>query len=484
MPCTVGQMATIGDLPDDVLLTMFDFYVVGYQDLCFIEQFFGHHDAIRSWQSLVQVCRRWRGLVFASPRRLKLQLYCTTTTPARKTLDVWPALPLIIRGGVSETIVDNVIAQLEHSDRICKINLLWCTNSQIEKLWAIMQAPFPELTILSLSFGPPSNRLVLPDLFLGGSAPRLRFLALETFQFPGLPKLLLSATHLVHLSLSNIPHSGYISPEAMVTYLSVLTSLEEFRLRFDSPQSCPDQETRRSPPPTRSILPALTFFSFKGVNEYLDDIVSRIDAPKLCRLSTTFFNDIDFSTPGLSQFINRTPTLGPYSDGEAYFIFGYSDAVVELHWQSHPKPFHRRMFEVKILCKVSDWQLSPLAQICALSLHPLLTMENLYIYEIVFPVPDWKDDTENSEWLNLLLPFTAVKNLYLSKLFSPLIAPALQELTGARTTEVLPALKNVLLEGFQPSEPVQEGIAQFISARQLIKCPVAISVWERPKRTL
>ena len=481
MLCAVGQVATIGDLPDDVLLIIFDFYVVGYQDLGFIEQFFGHHDAIRSWQSLVQVCRRWRGLVFASPRRLKLQLYCTTTTPARKTLDVWPALPLIIRGGVSETIVDNVIAQLEHSDRICKINLLWCTNSQIEKLWAIMQAPFPELTILSLSFGPPSNRLVLPDLFLGGSAPRLRFLALETFQFPGLPKLLLSATHLVHLSLSNIPHSGYISPEAMVTCLSVLTSLEEFRLQFDSPQSCPDQETRRSPPPTRPILPALTFFSFKGVNEYLDDLVSRIDAPKICRLSTTFFNDIDFSTPGLSQFINRTPTLGPYSDGEACFTFCYSEAVVEL--QPHPKPSHRRMFEVKILCKVSDWQLSSLAQICALSLQPLLTMENLYI-GIVFPAPDWKGDIENTEWLNLLLPFTAVKNLYLSKQLLPHIAPALQELTGARTTEVLPALQNVLLEGFQPSEPVQEGIGQFISARQLINRPVAISVWERPKHML
>jgi hypothetical protein len=66
-----------------------------------------------------------------------------------------------------------------------------------------------------------------------------------------------------------------------------------------------------------------------------------------------------------------------------------------------------------------------------------------------------------------------VKNLYLSKQYSG-IALALQELTGGRITEVLPALKNVLLEGFQ--EPVQEGIAQFISARQLTD-PVAISAW-------
>ena len=37
--------------------------------------------------------------------------------------------------------------------------------------------------------------------------------------FPGLPKLLLSATHLVQLWLANIPHSGYISPDVMVAHL-------------------------------------------------------------------------------------------------------------------------------------------------------------------------------------------------------------------------------------------------------------------------
>ncbi|KAF8491314.1 hypothetical protein F5888DRAFT_1892187 [Russula emetica] len=137
------------------------------------------------------------------------------------------------------------------------------------------------------------------------------------------------------------------------------------------------------------------------------------------------------------------------------------------------------MVEVKILCQVSDWQLSSLAQICTLSLHLFLTMENLYIYESQESPPNWKDVTENTEWFNLLLPFTAVKNLYLSKQFLPRITPALQELTGGRTTEVLPALQNVLLEGFQPSEPVQEGIAQFIAARQLTDHPVTISVWDR-----
>ena len=60
---------------------------------------------------------------------------------------------------------------------------------------------------------------VVSDTFLGRSAPRLRIFALGGIPFPGLPKLLMSATHLVYLHLSDIPHSGYISPDAMITAL-------------------------------------------------------------------------------------------------------------------------------------------------------------------------------------------------------------------------------------------------------------------------
>jgi hypothetical protein len=474
MRCDVGRVLTIDDLPDDDLLAIFDFYVVSYQDLDFIDAVWGDRDTIRkieSWQSLVHVCRRWRCLVFGSPRRLNLQLLCTPERSARKSLDVWPALPLLIRGYVTETSVDNVIAELKHSDRISQIDLQCDTTLQIEKLLKAMQVPFPELALLCLTCEDLSGP-VLPDSFLCGSAPRLRFLALNSIPFPGLPNLLLSATHLVYLNLLDIPHSGYISPEAMITCLSLLTSLEQLFLGFNSPQSCPDQESRRPPPPTRSILPVLTVFWFKGVSEYLEDLVSWIDSPRLDWLSITFFNDLDFNTPELNQFISRTPALGEYD--EARLIFYSHQALVRLR-QFQPE----RSDEVTILCQVLDWQLSSLAQICTFSLHLFLTMENLYIYDNLRSPPNWKDDIENTEWLDLLLPFTAVKNLYLSKQFSPRIAPALLELTGGRATEVLPALQNVLLEGYQPSEPVEEGITQFISARRLTNHPVAISAWDR-----
>jgi len=79
--------------------------------------------------------------------------------------------------------------------------------------------------------------------------------------------------------------------------------------------------------------------------------------------------------------------------------------------------------------------------------HLFLTTENLYIHGDLSTRPNWKDDIENTEWSDLSLPFTAVKNLYLSKQFSPRIAPALQELSGERTNKVLSYLKNILLDG-------------------------------------
>ena len=120
--CDVGQVVTIDGLPDDDLLAIFDFCVFKYEDLDLrVPSDSDTKRKIQSWQSLVHVCRRWRGLVFVSQRRLNLQLFCVTRAggSARKSsLDVWPALPLVIQGHVYDSSVDNVIALLEHSDRI------------------------------------------------------------------------------------------------------------------------------------------------------------------------------------------------------------------------------------------------------------------------------------------------------------------------------------------------------------------------------
>jgi hypothetical protein len=174
-----------------------------------------------------------------------------------------------------------------------------------------MQVPFPELTDLRLRVveEPFLPMTALPDSFLNGSAPRLQTLHLNSIPIssPGLPKLLLSATHLVQLWLQHIRYHGYISPEMMVTCLSTLTSLESLKIDFDYTPSYPAQENQTLHLSTRSVLPALTYFSYRGRNEYLDDFVSRIDAPRLNVLKIV--NESHNDLPQLAQFARRTPSI-------------------------------------------------------------------------------------------------------------------------------------------------------------------------------
>ncbi len=363
---------------------------------------------------------------------------------------------------------DDTIVALGQNNRVCEVHLQCFADGQLEKVLAAMQVPFPELTVLLLTFTrkdatPP----IISDSFMGGSAPRLLVLGLSSIPFPGLQKLLLSATHLFHLDLSNIPHSGYISPEAMATLLSVLSSLETLLLRFQSPQSRPDWVNRRPPPSKRSVIPALKHFDFKGVIEYLEDLVAFIDAPQLHYSSISFFNQMDFDGPRLAQFISHVQT--PKNDAHVQF----RDATAGV--QLSPEPV---AFEIKISCIEPDWQLSSVAQVCNSCLPPLSMIEDLYI-EHQYSQLVWKNDAiENILWLELLRPFPAVKNLYLSKEFAPGIAAALQEIVG---TEVLPSLQNIFVERLEASGPFQENIGKFVAARELSGHSITISVWDRPR---
>ena len=461
-------MISFDTLPDEVLLAIFNSYLCGCQNI---------QEKAEAWQSLVHVCRRWRSIVFGSPRHLDLQLVCTTRTRTRDTLDVWPAFPLIIWYFSNPTgSVDNIIAGLEHRDRVCQIHLVDIPSSDVEIILAEMQQPFPELIYLGLE----SNGETVPvvsDSLLGGSAPSLYFLVLSRVRFPGLPKLLSFATHLGALVLSNIPHSGYFSPDTLATAFSTLTSLDYLVIEFQSPRSCPNSASRRPPPPARPVLPVLTRFYFKGVSEYLEDFLALIDAPQLHDTSIALFNDIVFDMPQFVQFISRTLTSRAPETLSAYITLRDGAARVNLSSQRSGSG----RLHVEILCRGLDWQVSVLEQVCTSCLPPLSMLQDLYINKDPYSEPGRKDDIEDRLYLELLYPFTGVKNLYLSEAFSPHIAPALQELVEGRTTVVLPALQNIFLEGFESSEPVQEGIRQFVVARQAGGHPIEISRWTNPE---
>jgi hypothetical protein len=457
---------TIETLPDDVLLEIFNFYLDGIYD-------------DNGWHKLVHVCRNWRCIVFASPRRLNLRLLFSNKSHVGKMVQIWPPFPIVVsfrgrgRRRVGQKVANNFIAALKsnHKDRICEIDLLEVLfpSSRLEKVVEAMQEPFPALSRLSFGISD-ETALVLPDSFVGGSAPRLRSLHLKKVPFPALPKLLLTASDLVLLLLEDIPNSGYISPEVMVTCLPTLTRLEEFSLLFQYTRSLPDPQNRRLHPLPRAVLPALRRFYFHGFNEYLEDLVARIEAPRPNEVRITFFTRLIFEVSQLSRFLSFAESFkGLNHVALRVHLTGVEVTLTDTPLNGRPA---LRLLYLETSCKGSDWQVSSLAQIFS-SFFPLPpNLERLSIQE--GSRLDWHNSLESTQWLELLRPFTAVRHLYLSQPFAFCIAPALAG-SSERVTAVLPMLQSLsLYEKGGRIKSVQDAIEQFITARQLSGHPVAL----------
>src|SRR6267142_1578608 len=109
-------------LPDNVLLDIFDFYREDPAASRYRPDSFS--DTWR-WKTLIQVCRKWRWVIFGSSRRLDLRLVCTDKTPTRTLLDIWPPFYIAItrRYMVNEKSVGNVIAAVGHHDRVSHVSI-------------------------------------------------------------------------------------------------------------------------------------------------------------------------------------------------------------------------------------------------------------------------------------------------------------------------------------------------------------------------
>ena len=449
-------------LSDDVLLEIFHFC----QEIYF--ESLEYDGYVEDWQVLVHVCHRWRQIVFASPLRLDLRIHCNSRTPVRKCLDVWPTFPLLIEDfyyldkGIG---IGNIIAALEHPHRVSVLTLDEVTGPMLVRMITVMQEPFPALENLYLYAPYKSNDIpVLPSEFLGRSAPCLGEIQLQAIPFPGLPVLLLSTSNLVTLSLMDVPQTGYIPPEAMVAALATLTRLTFLDIGFRSPASHPDQI--RLPPITRAVLPVLQNFNFGGVREYLEDFVSRIDAPRLRGIWSHYFNQlVDFEIPQLWQFIDRSEDLDQprcclvyFRSDDVSFRAGLTTGLNVSKLE--PDEDYSCKIGVQIRCKGIDWQVSHIAQ----ALNQISTtsvLSNILHFAIdsdsISRGPDNMDDIE---WLQLLRPFSSVQTLFVSRELAGHVSRSFENTAATMATEVLPALDMVCLEG-QPMTFAHK----FISAR-------------------
>jgi hypothetical protein len=159
-------LVTINVLPDAILGKIFKFSL---GDLT---------ERQHRWRTLVHVCRSWPRTVFASPRGLDLR-FVYEGIFSTKILDVWPDARIEIRQCAmvryQRLRIENSVAVLnsKYRNRVCAINLIEYCGGPLEAIIPEMQKPFPELESLTL-LGCEKPARVLPDSFLGGSAPRLR----------------------------------------------------------------------------------------------------------------------------------------------------------------------------------------------------------------------------------------------------------------------------------------------------------------------
>ncbi|KAH9971261.1 hypothetical protein BGW80DRAFT_1460770 [Lactifluus volemus] len=468
-PSQLFQRVTIGSLPDNVLLDIFDFYQAIFKKELVTEYSW-------NWETLVHVCRRWRYIIFESPIRLNLELICTENSPVKGLLDVWPPFPLIIRFKLDYWRIfiatHNLIAALERRDRVREIHLNFVTPDHYlpERIVMAMTGSFPALRYFSFKADIPPVDL---ETLLNGSAPCLRHLTLSRISFPSLPQLLSSTSDLTFLDLSNISIYRYIVPaETMATSLSALPKLKCLIIDFESQTF----RSNRAPPvqslQTRFVLPALTRLKFRGESEYLEVLMARFDAPLLDEFQLSFFDQLILDIPQTVRFFGR------YLDSfNAYSLTLTFKSFLDCAFISFPSnTTHHSAFSPinswQIMCKDSNRRINYVAQICGQippfrsSVKSLIIKSDCLIH--------MEDPTL---WLQLFHSFPSVQTLQIPVILEPSIASALETLTDGSpgAAEVFPSLHSISIVGIKLRETVQKSIQSFVAVRQSSGCPITVS---------
>jgi len=275
---------------------------------------------------------------------------------------------------------------------------------------------------------------------------------LRNVVFPALPTLLVSASDLVELQLRRIRRAGYISPVAMALCLAQLPRLKTLVIRFQFSIFRPNQT--HPPPVTRIVLPALTDFEFTGSSEYLEDLVSLMDGPRLNRIVISYLIQVvDFQVVQLSQFFDRSvgPEISP---------FKHAKLRLDTHgvtFNMYRLPNHTGALPARtvISCREIDWQIFHIDQL----LGKFSTMlSNAIDLKLVGWFSKRQLSVADFEWVHILHQFSNVQALYLSREFSGRITSALKSMIGEMVAKELFSHELICLED-QPASDIMKLVA-------------------------
>ena len=428
-------------------------------------------DRERWWYKLAQVCQRWRTLMLGSTCYLGLCLVCTHGTPVADMLAHSPPLPLAIDYSDEDRDVtaeeDEILLALKQRDRVRRIRL-HLPVPELQRLIMVVDEEYAALEYLIMvsSTVDESTALMLPETL---QAPRLHHLLLFGFAIPMESRLLTNAVGLISLALT-VPQSAYFQPSILLQQLSFMPQLETLLIDFLFPVPDHDVEGQvmHTPITTHVILPNLRFFSFRGVNAYLEAIICRITTPCLESLSIEFFKQRTFSVPRLLQFISTTENLRFKS---AKFKFSGDDVDVEVYPRDAADTGMYSL-SVCVRCSHLGSQVSSVAQIFNSLGQIFSTVEHLNLeLGTRSRSSEEHNEVDRTEWHKLFRSFSKVKTLRVGDGLVEELSCSLRVDNGEVPLELLPDLQSLTYSG---SGHAGDSFTSFIDARQNAGHPVTL----------
>jgi len=387
--------------------------------------------------------------------------------PVLKSLNCWPCLALFVKYGGSSPLLDppsqddedNIIAALKQSDRVSCVSLT-VTRSLQAKLFKIKKplCNLEDLVLLSQN----SVLLTLPDTFRWGRY--LRRLHLTRIIFPSFLQRLSFSRGLVDIQLHEISSMDHLPPEAFAAALSGTPQLQSLSLHFPSTADY-SAVTPPLAPGKLVVLSALTRLHFRGISEYLEDLVARISAPRLrnveITLSSRLFVWHQCDLPKLGGFIDRIEMQKHHCQADILSSRGVvSIAITQLGTSV--------CLKLQVICNPpSRWKMPCMGQICSHFTAILFHVEDVRIGTTGPPDPQDFSTWSPEKWLEFIRRFRGAKRFHIAGDHSTEVVRALR-LSGGQREAVLPALHKLCVQEPLPHyEPMREAVVSFVLSCRL-----------------
>jgi hypothetical protein len=269
----------IDKLPGEVLLEIFDHYRQSFDHQIFFLRVWNNKNG---WFKLAHVCHKWRCIVLASPRRLRVLLFFAESTPTRAAaLESQSLSHLPIHVDYSEIVWNasaqtRLISALRYLNRVVRIAING-SRKDFDKICKALDLPFPALLSFELhNMQGNEEHILLASSFMT-SVKSLRHLRLANVRLSRLLPLLSATRALVYLNLTVDTLFWQTRGASLLTHLQRIPHLREIQITTQSRIS----NHMRKPPITTVSLAELSYFHLSGQCTEIEWFVAGLITPPL-----------------------------------------------------------------------------------------------------------------------------------------------------------------------------------------------------------